>query len=209
MRRLAAAALGLAVAASLALALVAVLAPRAASAKAGSRVQPLAAAAVPPVFKTGIAASARKAGASPSELVEVAAEGTHDEQAGLVVGHTASGDIVSLFTSYSFTSFSSPVILLRGHPIAAYASIQPDADGDTGHVQLSGVAAPRVARAVLDLAGGSRIDVELVHAGHGPYTFFTYATDSKRTFPTAVHAYDTGGVEVGSYDLRADIAPPQ
>ena len=124
------------------------------------------------------------------------------------MGHNASGDVVSLFTSYSFTSFSSPVALLRGRSIAAYASIQPGPDGDTGHIQLGGVASPLVERAALDLADGSTVDVELVHAGRGPDTFFTYATDSKSTFPVAVHVYDSRGAEVGTYDLRRDIAAP-
>jgi hypothetical protein len=66
-----------------------------------------------------------------------------------------------------------------------------------------------VTRAVLDLADGSTMSLELVHAGRGPYTFFTYATDSKRTFPVAVRAYDSRGVEIGNYDLRPDIAAPR
>jgi hypothetical protein len=208
-RRVLAAVLGVAGAGLLAAILFVVLAPRAASAKAQSRIEPLAAAEIPPVFKSGIAASARRAGASPRELVEVGAEGDAGAHAGLVVGHNASGDLVSLFTSYSFTSFSSPGALLRGRSIAAYASIQPGPDGETGHVQLGGVASPPVTRAVLDLADGSTMELELVHAGRGPCTFFTYATDSKQTFPVAVHAYDGRGVEIGSYDLRPDIAAPR
>jgi hypothetical protein len=206
--RLVAAALTLAAAGSLAAVLLVLLSPGAASAKASSSVRPLAAADVPPVFKKGIAASARRVGASPSELVEVAAEADSSAGAGLVVGHNASGDVVSLFTPYNFTSFSSPVVLLRGRSIAAYAAIQPGPDGNTGHVQLGGVASPRVARAALDLADGSTVDAELVHAGRGPFAFFTYASDSKPTFPVAVRAYDGRGTEVGSYDLRPDIVAP-
>jgi hypothetical protein len=194
---------------SLAAVLYGVLDPKAASATAESRIQPLALSAVPPVFKSGIDASARRVGASPGDLVEVRPQGDASARAGLVVGHNASGDVVSLFTSYSFTSFSSPSVLLRGRSIAAYASIQPGPDGDTGHVQLGGVASPVVVRVVLDLADGSTLDAQLVHAGRGPCTFFTYATDSKRTFPVAVHAYDRRGAEIDSYDLRADIAGPK
>jgi hypothetical protein len=73
--RVVAAVLTLAATGSLVAVLLVLLAPGAASAKATSSVQPLVAAAVPPVFKNGIAASARRVGASPSDLVEVAAEG--------------------------------------------------------------------------------------------------------------------------------------
>ena len=206
--RLVAAVLTLTAAGLLSAVLLVLLTPGSASAKASSSVQSLASAEVPPVFKNGIAASARLVGASASDLVVVAAKGDSRMRAGLVVGHSASGDVVSLFTSYSFTSFSSPVALLRGRSISAYASIQPGADGDTGHVQLGGVASPVVARAALDLADGSTVDVELVRAGRGPYRFFTYASDSKPTFPIAVRAYDKRGAEVGSDDLRPDIAAP-
>jgi hypothetical protein len=206
--RLVAAVLTLAAAGSLAAVLLVLLSPGAASAKASSNVRPLSAAGIPPVFENGIAASARRVGASPRDLVEVAADGDSSARAGLVVGHNASGDVISFFTSYSFTSFSSPAVLLRGRSIAPYASIQPGPDGDTGHVQLGGVAAPLVARAVLDLADGSTVDAELVRAGRGPYTFFTYASDRKPTFPVAVRAYDRHGADVGSYDLRPDIAAP-
>jgi hypothetical protein len=207
-RRFLAAVLTLAAAGSAAAVLAVLFAPGAASARASSNVRPLAAAPVPQVLKNGIAASARRVGASVSDLVEVSAESAPTAPAGLVVGHNASGDVVSLFTSYNFTSFSSPVALLRGRSIAPYASIQPGPHGDTGHVQLGGVASPLVARAALDLADGSTVDVELVHAGHGPFAFFTYASDSKPTFPVAVRAYDRHGADVGSYDLRPDIAAP-
>jgi len=208
-RRLVAASLGLVGAGLTATVLVVVLAPKAASAKAESQIEPLADAGIPPVFKNGIAASARRVGASPRDLVEVHAQGDAGARAGLVVGRNASGDVVSLFISYNFTSFSSPVTLLRGNSIAAYASIQPGPDGDTAHVQLGGVASPLVKRSVLDLADGASLAVQLVHPGRGPYTFFTYATDSRGAFPVAVHAYDGRGIEIGSYDLRPDIAAPR
>jgi hypothetical protein len=201
-------ALGCAVVLAAAAVLVAVLVPGSASVKAESAVRPLAEAPVPEVFKNGIIASARTAGAPSEGLVEVAAVGEQDARAGLVLGHSSAGDVVSLFTPFNFTSFRSPRELLRDRPLAAFASIQPDPSGDTGHVQLSGLATPSVAKATLDLADGSTIDVELVQAGKSGFTFFTYSTDRKATFPQLIHAFGAGGREIYSYDLRSDIAPP-
>jgi hypothetical protein len=199
---------GVAALVALSAAAVVVLTSGSASARAESTVQPLADAPVPAVFKDGIRASARAAGASASDLLEVAAVGDRSGRSGLVLGHGSSGELVSLFTPYNFTSFASPQRLLRGRSIAVFASIQPDAVGETGHVQLTGVASPRVARAALELADGSSLDVELVRAGRGGHAFFTYVTDRKPLFPRLIRAYDAVGVEIQEDDLRADIVPP-
>ncbi|HYZ76743.1 MAG TPA: hypothetical protein VE596_05150 [Gaiellaceae bacterium] len=181
---------------------------RSASGRPESSVQPLRSAPVPAVFKSGIAASAKTTDASTDDLLEVAAAGDGGGRAGLVLGHTPAGDVISLFTPFNFTSFSTPRRLLRGQAIAAYASIRAASDGSTGRVYVSGVAAPVVRRAALDVVDGSTIDVQLVTAGRGGFAYFTYATDQRSAFPRVLHAYDAGGTEIGQEDLQADIAPP-
>src|SRR2546423_11358474 len=132
------------------------------------------AAQIPPVFKDGIASSARSAGIEASSLVEVAPAGQPVPRAGLVVGRARSGDMVSFFTAHSFTSFRSVVDASQGRDLTIGASIQPDANGNTGHVQLLGIATPEVTNATLDLKNGSTMHVQLVKAGSAGYSFFTY-----------------------------------
>jgi hypothetical protein len=77
------------------------------AAAAGGRSDVIAfrAAAIPAVFKDGIASSARSAGIPESTLVEVAPADEATPKAGFVLGRRRAGDMVSFFTAHSFTSF--------------------------------------------------------------------------------------------------------
>ena len=130
-------------------------------------------------------------------------------RAGLVIGHGRAADMVAFFTAHGFTNFRDVADAAQGDELTIGASIQPDAHGDTGHVQLLGIAAPDVARATLELRSGAMLDVELVKAGSAGYSFFTYVSDDPVTFPTVAHVFDPAGAERQREDLASAIAPPK
>jgi hypothetical protein len=185
------------------------LLPGSAVARGRSELVALRSASIPPVFKDGIASSARSAGIPDSTLVEVAPAGQPTPIAGLVVGRGRAGDMVSFFTAHSFTSFRAVADAAHGEELTIGASIQPDADGDTGHVQLLGIAAPDVTKATLELRNGTTLTVQLVKAGSAGYSFFTYVSDDRATFPRVAHAYDATGSERQSRDLTLALAAPK
>jgi len=185
------------------------LLPGAAAARGRSDLVAFRAAAIPPVFKNGIDSSARSAGIPESTLEEVAPAGQPTPKAGLVVGRGRAGDMVSFFTAHSFTGFRGIDETSQGQELTIGASIQPDANGDTGHVQLLGIAAPDVAKAQLDLRNGTTLTVELVKAGSAGYSFFTYISDEPSTFPAVAHVYDAAGTELQRRDLTLALAAPK
>jgi hypothetical protein len=185
------------------------LLPGAAAARGRSDVIAFRAAAIPPPFKDGIASSARSAGIPQSTLVEVAPAGQAAPKAGLVVGRGRAGDMVSFFTAHSFTGFRGIDETSQGQELTIGASIQPDQDGNTGHVQLLGIAAPDVTKAQLDLKNGTTLTVQLVKAGSAGYAFFTYVSDDPSTFPAVAHVFDATGAERQSRDLTLALAPPK
>jgi len=162
------------------------LLPGSAGARGRSDIVALNAAPIPPPFKDGIAS-----------------------RAGLVIGHGRAADMVAFFTAHGFTNFRDVADAAQGDELTIGASIQPDAHGDTGHVQLLGIAAPDVARATLELRSGAMLDVELVKAGSAGYSFFTYVSDDPVTFPTVAHVFDPAGAERQREDLASAIAPPK
>ena len=182
--------------------------PGSAGARGRSELVAFRVASIPAVFKDGIASSARSAGIPASTLVEVAPAGQPIAKAGLVVGRGPSGDMVSFFTAHSFTSFRGVADAPQGE-LTIGASIQPDANGDTGHVQLLGIAAPDVTKATLDLRNGATLTVQLVKAGSAGYSFFTYVSDDRASFPAVAHVYDSTGSERQSRDLTLALAAPK
>jgi hypothetical protein len=185
------------------------LLPGSAAARGQSDKIPFGAAAIPAVFKDGIASSARSAGIPESTLVEVAPAGGGTPKAGLVVGRGRTGDMVSFFTAHSFTGFRGIDDTSQGQELTIGASIQPDEAGNTGHVQLLGIAAPDVTKAELDLRNGTKLTVQLVKAGSAGYAFFTYVSDDPSTFPAVAHVYDAAGAERQSRDLTLALAAPK
>jgi hypothetical protein len=181
----------------------------AAAASGRSDVIAFRAAAIPPVFKDGIASSARSAGIPESTLVEVAPTGDATPRAGFVVGRGRAGDMVSFFTAHSFTNFRGIDDVSKHQELTIGASIQPDEAGNTGHVQLLGIAAPDITTARLDLRNGTKLTVELVKAGSAGYAFFTYVSDDPSTFPTVAHVFDATGAERQSRDLTLALAAPK
>lgn len=185
------------------------LLPGAADARGQSNVIAFRAAAIPAVFKDGIASSARSAGIPESTLVEVAPAGEAIPKAGFVVGRGHAGDMVSFFTAHSFTSFRGIVDVSQRQELTIGASIQPDQAGNTGHVQLLGITAPDVTKAQLDLRNGTTLTVQLMKAGSAGYAFFTYVSDDPSTFPTVAHVFDARGAERQSRDLTLALAAPK
>jgi hypothetical protein len=185
------------------------LLPGAADARGQSDVIAFRAAAIPAVFKDGIASSARSAGIAESTLVEVAPAGEATPKAGFVVGRGHAEDMVSFFTAHSFTSFRRVVDVVQHQELTIGASIQPDEAGNTGHVQLLGITAPDVTKAQLDLRNGTTLTVQLMKAGSAGYAFFTYVSDDPSTFPTVAHVFDASGVERQSRDLTLALAAPK
>jgi hypothetical protein len=185
------------------------LLPGAMAARGRSDVIAFRAAAIPAVFKDGIASSARSAGIPESTLVEVAPAGEATPKAGLVVGRGRAGDMVAFFTAHSFTGFRRIDDTSRGQELTIGASIQPDEAGNTGHVQLLGIAAPDVTTAQLDLRNGTKLTVQLVKAGSAGYAFFTYVSDDPSTFPAFARVYDATGAERQSRDLTLALAAPK
>ncbi len=183
--------------------------PGTAEGRGRSQVIAFGAADIPSVFKDGLAASARHAGVDGATLKEVAPAGQPVVTAGVVVGHAAGGDMVAFFTAHSFTNFRSVAVASNREPLTIGASIQPDAAGNTGHVQLLGIVAPEITRVTVDLKDGSTVDVQLVRAGSGGYSFFTYTSDDPLTFPTVAHAYSAAGIEQQQRDLTLALAPPR
>ena len=181
----------------------------AAAASGQSDVIPFRAAAIPAVFKDGIASSARSDGIPESTLVEVAPAGEATPKAGFVVGRGRAGDMVSSFTAHSFTNFRGIDDVSQREELTIGASIQPDEAGNTGHVQLLGIAAPDVTKAHLDLRNGTTLTVQLVKAGSAGYAFFTYVSDDPSTFPAVARVYDATGAERQSRDLTLALAPPK
>jgi hypothetical protein len=181
----------------------------AAAAGGQSDVIPFRAAAIPAVFKDGIASSARSDGIPESTLVEVAPAGEATPKAGFVVGRGRAGDMVSFFTAHSFTNFRGIDDVSQREELTIGASIQPDEAGNTGHVQLLGIAAPDVTKAHLDLRNGTTLTVQLVKAGSAGYAFFTYVSDDPSTFPAVARVYDATGAERQSRDLTLALAPPK
>lgn len=117
--------------------------------------------------------------------------------------------MVSFFTAHSFTNFRGVADAAKGEELTIGASIQPDANGDTGHVQLLGIAAPDIAKTTLELQNRATVDVELVQAGSAGYSFFTYVSDDPATFPIVAYVYDASGVERQSQNLAEAITPPK
>ena len=185
------------------------LLPGSAGARGRSELVAFRAASIPAVFKDGIASSARSAGIPAATLVEVAPTGQPIAKAGLVVGRGRAGDMVSFFTAHSFTSFRGVADASQGEELTIGASIQPDANGDTSHVQLLGIAAPDVTKATLDLRNGATLTVQLVKAGSSGYSFFTYVSDDHETLPAVAHVYGATGSERQSRDLTLALAAPK
>jgi hypothetical protein len=185
------------------------LLPGSASARGRSELVAFHNASIPAVFKDGIASSARSAGIPASTLVEVAPAGEPMAKAGLVLGRGRAGDMVAFFTAHSFTNFRGVADASQGEELTIGASIQPDANGDTGHVQLLGIVAPDVTKATLDLKNGATLTVQLVRAGAEGYSFFTYVSDDPAAFPTGAHVYDARGSERQSRDLTLALAAPK
>jgi hypothetical protein len=117
--------------------------------------------------------------------------------------------MVSFFTAHSFTNFRDIDAVSQRQELTIGASIQPDEAGNTGHVQLLGLAAPDVTKAELDLRNGTTLTVQLVNAGSAGYGFFTYVSDDPSTFPTAAHVFDATGAERQSRDLTLALAAPK
>src|SRR5437764_5984740 len=113
------------------------LLPGSAVARGRSDLVAFRAGSIPPVFKDGIASSARSAGIPDSTLVEVAPAGQLTPIAGLVVGRGRAGDMVAFFTAHSFTSFRGVADAAQGEELTIGASIQPAADGDTATCSYS------------------------------------------------------------------------
>jgi hypothetical protein len=178
---------------------------RSATGRPGSPVQPLRSAPVPAIFKSGIVASAKSAGASTDDLSEVAAAQDGGGQAGLVLGHSPAGDVISLFTPFNFTSFGTPHRLLRGQAIAAYATIRAASDGSTGHVYVSGRAAPACATG--RARPGRRLDDRRAarRGGEGRLRLFHVRDRSALCVPSGAARLQA---EIGQEDLQADIASP-
>ena len=185
------------------------LLPGAADARGRSDVIAFRSAAIPAVFKEGIASSARSAGIPESTLVEVAPSGEATPKAGFVVGRGHAGDMVSFFTAHSFTNFRGIVDIAQRQELTIGASIQPDEAGNTGHVQLLGITAPDVTKAQLDLRNGTMLTVQLMKAGSAGYAFFTYVSDDPSTFPTVARVFDAAGAERQSRDLTLALAAPK
>ena len=190
-------------------ALTPVLLPGSAGARGRSTKVAFRDASIPTLFKDGIASSARLAGVDLSSLVEVAPSGNSPSRAGFVLGRGRPGDMVSFLTAQSFTNFRAVGEVSNQRELTVVAAAQPDKNGDTGHVQLLGIAAPDVTRATLELNDGSAITVELVRVGTSGYSFFTYVTDDPPTFPRSAHVYDAAGAERQHEDLASAIAPPK
>ena len=185
------------------------LLPGAADARGQSDLIAFRSAAIPAVFKDGIASSARSAGIPESTLVQVAPAGEAMPKAGFVVGRGHAGDMVSFYTAHSFTSFRGIAEISQRQELMIGASIQPDEAGNTGHVQLLGITAPDVTKARLDLRNGTTLTVQLMEAGSAGYAFFTYVSNDPSTFPTVAHVFDASGAERQSRDLTLALAAPK
>jgi len=190
-------------------ALTPVLVPGSAGARGRSTKVAFQDASIPTLFKDGIASSARLAGVDAATLVEVAPAGNSPSRAGFVLGRGRPGDMVSFLTAQSFTNFRAVTEVSNHQELTVVAAAQPDANGDTGHVQLLGVVAPDVTRATLELNDGSAITLQLVRVGSSGYSFFTYVSDDPPTFPRSAHVYDAAGAERQREDLASAIAPPK
>ena len=186
-----------------------VLLPGSAGARGRSTKMAFRDAVIPAVFKDGIASSARLAGVDASTLIEVAPAGVSPSTAAFVVGHGRPGDMVSFLTAQSFTNFRAVAEVANQRELTVVAAAQPDANGDTGHVQLLGIAAPDVTKATLELNDGSKTPVQLIRVGLSGYLFFTYVSDDPPTFPRSAQVYDAAGAERQREDLGGAIAPPK
>jgi hypothetical protein len=136
--------------------------------------------------------------------------GQPQDRAGLIVGADRSGGaVLATFSPHSFTNFR-PLSSLVGaqRPVSDNLSIQPDATGQTGHVQLMGYAAPSVTSISLDLANGKSVPAQIVRLAQDGYGFFTYLSDDPATFPTSIHATAGDGSQLGTVDLSDAIKAP-
>ena len=193
-------------------AIVAVTSGEDALAKAESDVIALGDAPVADYMKDALVQRAIADGVRPETLLEIAAAGGPNARAGAIVGESQGGeDLYAVFSPHGFSSFTPVAEMISRHgPVVVNVSAQPGPDGATGHAQLIGVAEPRVGRVVVDLADGSKVELELVKPPAAPdYAFFTYTTDDPQMLPSVVHGLDASGVELARHNVAAAIALPK
>jgi hypothetical protein len=186
---------------------VAIALPSEASARAESRIEPIADAPIVPQLKAGISTAAQQVGGSGVQ--EVAADGVSTaDRAGIAVTHTAAGtELLAFFTPHSFTDFHSAASATATTPLLVQASITAASDGSTGHVDIMGVVTRSVHSVTIQLASGASLEADLVNAGGG-FSYFAYSTSTPSSFPQSVEAFDANGNQVAGHNLTTDIAPP-
>lgn len=183
--------------------------PRSAAATGRSEIRPFTGEGLSPVMRHGIEDLAGRASIAADRLREVVAtSGT--SHAGVLVGTDGAGQqLVAFVAPYSVSDFASGERMVAAYgQLVPRISIQPAADGQTGHVETMAVVGPRVAKVTVDLANGATIDMELVRVGGVPYSVFAYASDDPSTFPQVIHAYARDATEIVTQDVRRDILPP-
>jgi hypothetical protein len=163
-----------------------------------------------PGLRKQIAEAAQAAGVRVETLREVAGAGTPPYRASIFVGSAGTSDLIALRLgngSSTFTAAESVVATER--PLSVSVAAQPDAVGETGHVQLAGIAMPEAKGVFVELASGVQREVALVRVARGGIWFLAYASDDPATFPVAIRAVGANGKELASHDLRSAVAPPQ
>jgi len=179
-----------------------------ARATAPSRVIEFAEAPISPDLREVAVKVAQSAAIDPTKLLDVAGAGSGSNLAGIFVGSTADGsDMISFHNARGMIGFKplAPVVASRGGMI-----VYDQASGtstETKYVALEGAVEPGVEKVTLELTNGSSLDVQLVQAGYGGFSFFTYVSSDPATFPVAVRAYDAEGHQVQSRDVREDLQP--
>lgn len=180
-----------------------------AAARAETQVRPLNETGLTARKQQGVERIAEKSGVPASEVREVAAKGNGYARSGLYVGKDARGnEEVSFFSPRVFTGFVDVRKITSDREIFVSSGIEPGVDGQTGHVQIGGVAAPTVKKIEITLVDGSRLATQLVSLVSGGYSYFTYVSDDPGTFPQVVKAFDANGGRLAAWDVSRDIQPP-
>ncbi len=180
-----------------------------AGARAETQVRPLNETGLTARKQQGVERIAEKSGVPASEVREVAAKGDGYARSGLYVGKDARGDEqVSFFSPRVFTGFVDVRKITSDRKIFVSSGIEPGVGGQTGHVQIGGVAAPTVKKVEITLVDGSRLATQLVSLVNGGYSYFTYVSDDPGTFPQVVQAFDANGGRLAAWDVSRDIQPP-
>jgi hypothetical protein len=191
--------------------IAAVIIPGSAAAKAESQIRTLSETGLSGAAQRNLERIAESSGIRASDVREVAAKGDGPARAGLYVGKDSGGnEFVSFFAPRGFSGFADARKLTAstGKMMFVASASQPGTAGQTGHVQIRGVADSTVAGVELELADGTRLPAELIRLTGGANSFFTYVSDDPTSFPNVVRAFDSQGGNLSAWDVSREIRAP-